>query len=245
MKRIIKKVLAILLLIAISLNLSFNVFAYEDDSNTIKKEDSSISTGKDDETEKTDGEKTITSEEEYTSTDKEDIEVNKINDNEKDKTIDNTDSSLDINDTDEIEEKDENIISGKKAGTGSLDNSVDANSVKDETEETEEIEENLANIDDGIYSIQSSINSNLLLEVENESTANKANVKLATNTYIKSQRFQISKLEDNCYKIIAIHSKKSIEAENNEIKEGINVQQNSYSGNENQKWIIKETEDYN
>ena len=98
-------------------------------------------------------------------------------------------------------------------------------------------------IEDGTYTIKSALNENYVIDVAGGSTANWANVQLLTNNRMNNQKFNVKYLGDGYYKIIAVHSGKSLDVKDARIANCTNVQQCEYTGNDAQKWWIKDAGD--
>ncbi len=96
-------------------------------------------------------------------------------------------------------------------------------------------------IEDGIYSIYSVANPSMVLDVENASTGNSANVRMWNKNQTTSKRFKITYIEaEKCYQIEAIHSGKLLDVYAGSGVSGTNVQQYEDNNSDAQKWIIKE-----
>ena len=91
---------------------------------------------------------------------------------------------------------------------------------------------------EGKYIIQSAINQNKVISVEGENKQNGVNVELYENNNLKSQIFEIEKLEDGYYKIIATHSGKVLDVYAAGKNNGTNVDQYEWNGTDAQKWKI-------
>ena len=88
--------------------------------------------------------------------------------------------------------------------------------------------------------------NNMVLEVENGSTVNEANVRIGVKKDKNHQKFYIEYDEKNRnYKIIAAHSSKAIDVCGGEAESGTNVWQYDDNNSKAQKWKIKELEDHN
>lgn len=95
-------------------------------------------------------------------------------------------------------------------------------------------------IENGIYSIQSVANSSMVVEVNDGSTLNSANVQMWNKNSSKAKRFKITYIEsEKCYKIEAIHSGKLLDVYAGSGVSGTNVQQYQNNNSDAQKWIIK------
>ena len=98
-------------------------------------------------------------------------------------------------------------------------------------------------VEDGKYIIRSAINSNYVLDVENASTANGANIQLYQYNGTAAQQFNIQYLGDGLYKILASHSNKSMDVKDASKNIGANVQQCEQNKEDAQKWIIQKNND--
>lgn len=96
---------------------------------------------------------------------------------------------------------------------------------------------------DGIYTISSKLNNNMVMDVKDSSVESGANVILNKNENMDSQKFKIHYLGNGLYSIINLNSMKLLELTNASKKSGANVQQYSSNGSTAQKWIIKSTGD--
>ena len=73
------------------------------------------------------------------------------------------------------------------------------------------------------------------LEVQDNSTADGANVRQNSDTGLDNQLWKLDPVGDGYYKLIAKHSRKCLEV-NNSTADGANVQQNEYWDRNNQQW---------
>lgn len=89
-------------------------------------------------------------------------------------------------------------------------------------------------LEEGIYTIASGLHQGLVLDVQNASFYDGANIQLYTRNNTRAQNFMFKYLENGYYKIICIGSAKVLE-----VLDG-NVQQNSYTGAQNQKWKVED-----
>lgn len=99
------------------------------------------------------------------------------------------------------------------------------------------------NISDGEYHIVSALDNNMGLDVEAASSDLCANIQLYNNVLDDSQVFVVNYLGDGYYKITNKHSGKSLDVANGGMESGTNVWQYDYTGDNAQKWIIKESGD--
>ena len=98
-------------------------------------------------------------------------------------------------------------------------------------------------VSDGEYHIVSALDNNMGLDVEAASSDLCANIQLYNNVLDDSQVFVVNCLGDGYYKITNKHSGKSLDVANGGMKSGTNVWQYDYTGDNAQKWIIKESGD--
>lgn len=89
-------------------------------------------------------------------------------------------------------------------------------------------------IDNNTYEIETNLNPNMVVDVSGGSKAENANVQLWTADNVNQQKFVLTALSSDTYKIIAKHSNKALTATSN------NVCQANYTGASNQQWQIKE-----
>ena len=91
-------------------------------------------------------------------------------------------------------------------------------------------------INNNTYEIETKLNSNMIIDVSGGSKQNKANVQIWTADNVEQQKFTLSALTTDTYKITAKHSNKAltIDTQTN------NVYQSDYVGSNNQQWQIKE-----
>lgn len=93
-------------------------------------------------------------------------------------------------------------------------------------------------IQDGVYQIATKVNN--VFDVTGQSNNNGANVLLWNNTRANQQRYHITRIDNtDYYKIIAIHSAKSLDVEGGNTNLGANVIQYDYSQTNNQQWLLK------
>lgn len=98
-------------------------------------------------------------------------------------------------------------------------------------------------VSDGEYHIVSALDNNMGLDVEAASSDLCANIQLYNNVLDDSQVFVVNYLGDGYYKITNKHSGKPLDVANGGMKSGTNVWQYDYTGDNAQKWIIKESGD--
>lgn len=96
---------------------------------------------------------------------------------------------------------------------------------------------------DGIYTISSNLNKNMVLDIPYGSGANGANVQLYQSNGSNAQKFKIKHLGKGLYSITNLNSNKVLDVFNNWTKNGTNIQQYGWNNSFAQKWIIKSTGD--
>ncbi len=97
-------------------------------------------------------------------------------------------------------------------------------------------------LDDGIYEIAVASSPTLVLAVEGASTADRANISLATDANTSSQRFRFTwDASQNAYKIENVNSGCVIDLAGSEAVVGANIQQYHAVGWLDQRWVITST----
>ncbi len=96
-------------------------------------------------------------------------------------------------------------------------------------------------LEDGVYSIKSAMNDNMVIDVYMGWTKNEANVQLFTNNSGANQLWDVKSLGGGYYTIKSIaNTSFSLDAYGAKPKAGANIQLYKYNGGDNQKWLIKE-----
>lgn len=90
-------------------------------------------------------------------------------------------------------------------------------------------------LNNGTYEIETKLNTNMVLDVDGGSKDDYANVQLWTADNVNQQKFVVTALSTDTYKIIAKHSNKALTVTSKN-----NVSQTAYTGAKNQQWQIKE-----
>ncbi|MDB5271816.1 MAG: hypothetical protein JWO58_183 [Chitinophagaceae bacterium] len=94
----------------------------------------------------------------------------------------------------------------------------------------------------GIYFLQNR-NSGLYMDVSGASTADGANIAQGTFNGGTNQQYQFTDLGNGNYKVLAMHSMKSVDVDAAKTADGTNVQQWTYLNNINQHFIVSPTGD--
>lgn len=98
-------------------------------------------------------------------------------------------------------------------------------------------------IENGIYNIKTKIDENKVLDVNEGSNRDGANIQIYQNTNVKQQKFNITYLQNGYYKIEALHSGKVLDVEGGSSNPGANVWQYTSNNSNAQQWIIKQEDD--
>ena len=99
-------------------------------------------------------------------------------------------------------------------------------------------------IEDGIYEIETGVNSNKALDVINAVKYSGGNVQIYTkNEKANCQKLSVKYLGDGYYTLSFIHSKKYLDVADGKTEDHTNVWQCNYNGSDAQKWIIAEAGD--
>ena len=93
-------------------------------------------------------------------------------------------------------------------------------------------------IEDGEYEISSSIDNNLIFDIQGASCEDNGKLQLWNNIGKAQQRFYIEYQGNGYYKIKVKKSGKMLDVENGSLKEKTNVQQYHDNGSDAQQWII-------
>ena len=101
-------------------------------------------------------------------------------------------------------------------------------------------ETNGKTIENGIYVIESAINTNYVFDVSGASKDDRANIQIWKNANVSQQRFKIEYINNGYYKIESENSGKVLDVDNAGRNDGTNVQQYSYNGTDAQLWQIKD-----
>ena len=94
--------------------------------------------------------------------------------------------------------------------------------------------------ENGIYKIAVGVDSNKTLEVAGSDKSNGAQVDIWSYGNVAAQKFYFE-YKEGYYKIIAMHTGKSLTAKENNIKEGTEIVQADYKGLDGQKWILRDS----
>lgn len=107
-----------------------------------------------------------------------------------------------------------------------------------------EIIEGSKNLDDGIYTISSALNNNMLLESAGGGISNNSNIQLYSSNNTEAQKWKVSYIGNGFYKILSFKkSDLSLDVYGSGKTNTTNLQLYSYNNIPSQKWILKETND--
>ena len=95
---------------------------------------------------------------------------------------------------------------------------------------------NKSEVKDGIYIIESAVNSNYVIDVDGKKTDDGANIHLWQKNSSNNQCFIIKKVTGDYYKIIAKHSGKAVDVCGGSKEPNINIWQWSWNGTNAQLW---------
>ncbi len=151
-----------------------------------------------------------------------------------------------------VNKKEENTINSEKEIEKSEEKSEKIESEVDLIEENSntemsnlELNQKSDKLEDGTYYIKTKLNNKLVFDISNNSGNNGAKLQLweksAEST--DNQKFEISNIGNGYYKIIAKHSKKSLDIPGAATSNGTKVQQYDSNGTDAQQWIIKDAGD--
>ena len=96
-------------------------------------------------------------------------------------------------------------------------------------------EKSIQLVQDGTYTISSAIQQNIVLDVDNNSWNENANIAVWNRNYQNNQKFNIKYLKDGYYKIEVVSSGKYMTVNNSN-----NIIQKEYEDSDNQKWYFKD-----
>ena len=103
--------------------------------------------------------------------------------------------------------------------------------------------ENTKTIEEGTYVIKSAINDKFVLDIEDASKANGANVQIYQSNGTNAQKFKVKYLNNGYYTIESVNSGKVLDVDDAKKKQGTNVQQYDSNNTDAQKWTIKKNSD--
>ena len=98
-------------------------------------------------------------------------------------------------------------------------------------------------ISDGVYEINTSLNSNMKLDVSNANMYDTGNLQIYQSNGSNAQKFIVTKLGGNKYTITSYNSGKAVELKGGSKSAGTNVQQYTKNGTAAQKWNIRNVGD--
>ena len=98
-------------------------------------------------------------------------------------------------------------------------------------------------IEDGVYEVETSLDSNKVLDVSGASTDNGANVQIYSKNNSNCQKLEIKYEEDGYCTLKFAHSNKVLDVYGGQVADHTNVWQYTSNGSNAQKWYIKSLED--
>ena len=103
--------------------------------------------------------------------------------------------------------------------------------------------ENTKTIEEGTYVIKSAINDKFVLDIEDASKANEANLQIYQSNGTNAQKFKVKYLNNGYYTIESVNSGKVLDVDDAKKTQGTNVQQYDSNNTDAQKWTIKKNSD--
>jgi GH25 family lysozyme M1 (1,4-beta-N-acetylmuramidase) len=91
-------------------------------------------------------------------------------------------------------------------------------------------------VPDGLYTLNSVLDEQLVVDIKDASTANLANAELHTSADTDTQKFYIHSIGNKTYILISAASGKVLEVQGSGVANSVNVCQNAYTGLASQKW---------
>lgn len=98
-------------------------------------------------------------------------------------------------------------------------------------------------ISNGTYVISSSLDDNAVFDISEASMKDGGNLMICQYNGGDNQKFEVTYLGNNRYKMIAKHSGKSLDVQDANTSSGANVQQCTPNGGTNQQWILQDAGD--
>ena len=95
-------------------------------------------------------------------------------------------------------------------------------------------------IEDGYYTIASALGNHQVIDIDNASKNDKANVQIYASNGTNAQKFKIIKNQDGTYCIINRNSNKALDVKDGVAFNGANVWQYTRNGTNAQKWILED-----
>ena len=103
--------------------------------------------------------------------------------------------------------------------------------------------ENTKTIEEGTYVIKSAVNDKFVLDIEDASKANGANLQIYQSNGTNAQKFKVKYLNNGYYTIESVNSGKVLDVDDAKKTQGTNVQQYDSNNTDAQKWTIKKNSD--
>ena len=137
--------------------------------------------------------------------------------------------------------KDSSSADSSLTDSSLTDSSLTDSSLTDSSVAEEEVVGSVRNdITDGLYVIQSALNTKACLGIKSSSRDNSANVELVSRNGGYAQAFYIKKVSDGVYSFINYNSNKVLHARGAGKTAGTNIVQYSQIGSVAQKWIVRD-----
>lgn len=135
----------------------------------------------------------------------------------------------------------ENDTSASGSSSASTTDAETAESASTTTDPAEK--DAAASVSDGIYTIESAIDSSKSIDIPGRSSASGASVQINADNQTPAQRFSFIKGDDGSYTIRNVSSQLVLDVQNAVAADGTRVQQYSANGTDAQKWELASNED--
>ena len=167
--------------------------------------------------------------------------VDDSNEEESEKVDDNGDKKFsEDNKIDNKLKQEDNQNTDKREDAKEIIKKYDDKSVFSSNLKTSNVESSNYTLEDGIYEIETGVNSSKVVEVINATVLSGGNVQIFTrNKSAMCQRVNVRSVGDGYYTITFAHSQKMLDVANGSDKEGTNVWQCNSNNSDAQKWFIK------
>ena len=166
--------------------------------------------------------------------------IDDINLEEQEK-IEDEEENIDIEETDNLEDKNELTQNNVEEN----DTNKQESSIETENKTMNKVKAKISTktIEDGIYEIETALDSNKVLDVLDASKISGANVQIFTRNNAECQKVQVKYCEDGYYTLTFLHSNMLLDVSNANTANHTNVWQCRPNGADAQKWAIEDLGD--
>ena len=163
--------------------------------------------------------------------------IDDINPEEQEK-IEDEEENIDIEETDNLEDKNELTQNNVEEN----DTNKQESSIETENKTMNKVKAKISTktIEDGIYEIETALDSNKVLDVLDASKISGANVQIFTRNNAHCQKVEVKYQGNGYYTLAFIHSNMLLDVSNGNIVNHTNVWQCRPNGADAQKWVIKD-----